>query len=61
MFSQYLIKDIMKVIKSLENTGISLKETARKITSQKGGFLNFLRPLMPTGLLLIKSILKPLA
>ena len=51
----------MKVIKSLENTGISLKETARKITSQKGGFLNFLRPLMPTGLLLIKSILKPLA
>ena len=32
------IKDIMKVIKSLENRRISLKETARKITSQEGGF-----------------------
>ena len=38
------IKDIMKVIKSLENRGILLKETTRKITNQ-GGFLNFLRPL----------------
>ena len=28
------IKDIIKVIKSLENRGISLKETARKIASQ---------------------------
>ena len=28
------IKDILKVIKSLENRGISLKETARKIASQ---------------------------
>ena len=29
------IKDIMKVIKSLENGGISLKGTTTKITSQK--------------------------
>ena len=29
----------MKVIKSLENRGILLKGTTRKITSQKGGFL----------------------
>ena len=36
----------MKVIKSLENRRILLKETARKITSQEGGFLNFHRPLM---------------
>ena len=28
------IKDIIKVIKSLENKGISLKETTRKIASQ---------------------------
>ena len=28
------IKDIMKVIKSLENRGILSKETTRKITSQ---------------------------
>ena len=32
------IKDIMKVIKYLENRGILLKGTTRKITSQEGGF-----------------------
>ena len=32
----------MIVIKSLENRGILLKETPRKIISQEGGFLNFL-------------------
>ena len=32
------IKDIMKVIKSLENRGILLKGTTRNITSQKEGF-----------------------
>ena len=36
------IKYIVNVIKSLENKGILLKETTRKITCQKGGFLNFL-------------------
>ena len=44
------IKDIMKLIKSLENRGILLKETTRKNTSQEGGFLNFFRPLMTVGL-----------
>ena len=34
----------MKVIKSLENKGILLNRTTRKIASQ-GGFINFLRPL----------------
>ena len=34
------IKDIMKVIKSLDNRTISLRGTTRKITSQEGGFLN---------------------
>ena len=56
-----LIKDIVKVIKSLENRGILLKGSTRKITSQKGGFLNFIRPLMTAGLLLIKSVLTPSA
>ena len=32
------IKDILKVIKSLENREILLKGTTRKITSQQGGF-----------------------
>ena len=53
------IKD-MKVLKSLENRGILLKATTRKITSQ-GGFLNFLRPLITVGLPLVKSVLTPLA
>ena len=51
----------MKVIKSLENRRILLKETNRKITSQKGGFLNFLRPLMTAGLPLMISVLTQLA
>ena len=40
------IKYIMEVIKFLENRGISLKGTTRKITSHEGGFLNFLNPLI---------------
>ena len=54
------IKD-MKVIKFLENRGILLKETTRKITCQEGGFLNFLRQLMPAGSPLIKSLFTQLA
>ena len=42
------IKDIIKVIKSLENRGILLKGTT-KITTREGGFLNFIRPLMTAG------------
>ena len=55
------IKDIMKVITSLENRGILLKETTTKITSQEGEFLIFLRPLMTAGLPLMKSLLTTLA
>ena len=55
------IKDIMKVIKSLENRGILLKAIARKVTCQEGGFLNFLKPLMTAGLPLMKNVLSPLA
>ena len=49
------IKYIIKVIKSLENRGILLKEPTRKINSQEGGFSNFLKPLMTAGLPLTKS------
>ena len=44
------IKDIMKVIKSFENRGMLFKGTTRKIISQEGGFLYFLRPFMTAGL-----------
>ena len=50
------IKDIMKVVESLENRKILLKGTARKITSQEGGFLNFLQSLMTAGLPLIRIV-----
>ena len=47
----------MKAAKSLEKRGILLKKTARKNSHQKGGFLNFLRPLMSVGLPLMKNVL----
>ena len=55
------IKDVKEVIKFLENRGIFLKGTTRKITSQERGILNFLEPLMRAGLPLMKSLLTPLA
>ena len=55
------IKDITEVIRSLENRGILLKRTTRKIGSKKGEFLNVLRPLMLVGLPLVKNVLTPLA
>ena len=50
----------MKVTKSLGNREILLKGTAKKITCQKRGFLNFLRPYMTVGSPLMKSVLTPL-
>ena len=55
------IKHIMKVIESLENRGILWKGTTAKITSQKEGFMNFVRPFLTAGLPLMKSALTPLA
>ena len=55
------IKYIMKVIKSLENRGILIKGTVRKIASKEGGLLNFLRKLVTAGLPLVKNVLTPLA
>ena len=51
----------MKVITSLENRGILLKGTTRKITNQEEGFLNFLRLLSTAGLPLTKGVLTLLA
>ena len=47
----------MKAAKSLEKRGILLKETTRKNSHQKGGFFNFLRPLMSVALPLMKNVL----
>ena len=54
------IKDIIKVIKFLQNRETLLEETTRNISGQKGGYLNFLRLLTSVGFLLVKSILTPL-
>ena len=48
----------MKVIRSLKNRRILLKGNTRKNITQKGKFINFLRPLMATGLQLIKNVQK---
>ena len=55
--TKYEIKDIMKVIKSLENRGILLKGNTWKTTGQERGFLNFLRPLITAGLPSMKNVL----
>ena len=47
----------MKVIKFLENTGILLKGTTRKLTSQEGGFSSFLKLSMKAGLPLVKNVI----
>ena len=54
------IKDIMKVIKSLENRWILIKGLTIKTTSQEGELFNFLRPLTAAGLPLMKNVLIPI-
>ena len=53
-------KDVIKVVRSLENREILLKGTIRKISSQKVGFLNFPSPLISVVSLLMKNILTSL-
>ena len=48
------------ILLSVAKKSNRLKGTNTKITSQKGGFLNFLLPLMTAGLPLMKNILTPL-
>ena len=52
---------MIKVVESLENRGNLLKGTTKEITSQEGGFPNFLKPLMTACLLSIRNVLTPLA
>ena len=59
MITNNEIKDIINVIRSLEKRGILLIGTTRKMISQEGRFLNFLRPLMTTSLPLMKNLLTP--
>ena len=59
--TNYKIKDIIKVIRSLENREILLKGTTDKIISQKEGLFNFLALLTRVGLPLMKIVLTPLA
>ena len=54
-------KEIMKVIKSVENRGILLNGTNKKITSEEGGFIRLLTPLITAGFPLMKSVLTSLA
>ena len=61
MLTNNEIKVIIKVMNSLESRGILLKGATKKITSQKGGLLNFLGPLMKVGLPLIKNVVTHLA
>ena len=51
------IKDIEKVIRSLEKGRILFKGTTGKVTSQEGRFPNFFRQLMTADSPLIKSVL----
>ena len=56
------MKYILKAITSLENRGILLKATNKKVLNQKGGFLdNVLGPLMKAILWLMKNVLRSLA
>ena len=51
---------ILQEVKSLENKGILLKATNRKVLNQKRGFLgNALGPLINAGLQLMKNNLTP--
>ena len=51
------IKNIIKVSRSLEKRGISLKGTTRKLNSQEGELLNYLAPLTRVSLPLTKMCL----
>ena len=55
------IKVTIKVNKSLENGEMFLKRITEKCSSQEGGLINFLCPLMKAGLALRRSVSTPLA
>ena len=52
------IKNIITVIRSLENKGILSNRITRKIISREGRLLNFIGPLIKVRLPLMKNVLK---
>ena len=54
------IKDIVTVIRSLEGRKTLKKGATKKGSSQEGGFLNFVRPLMTAAVPLMKNVLTAL-
>ena len=61
MLTNNEMKDIIKVIRSLENRRILLKGTTKKNISQEGRLLYFLNPLVRVGLPLMKNVITSLA
>ena len=64
MLTNNEIKDIIKLIRSLENRGILLKGTVGKTIRQEGGFSDFLRSSvlsMAAVLPLMKNVYTPLS
>ena len=51
------IKDIVKVIRSLQNRAVLIRVVYKIITTQEREFLNFLKPLMTGWLPLLKNVL----
>ena len=51
------IKDIVKVIRSLQNRAVLIRVAYKIITTQEREFLNFLKPLMTSWLPLLKNVL----
>ena len=61
MLTNNEMKDIIKVVRSLENRRILPKGTTKKNISQEGRLLNSLNPLMRVGLPLMKNVIISLA
>ena len=55
MLTKKQIKDTITVIRSLEKRRMLLNGTTRKMTSQEGGFLSFLKSLMSVGFTIIEK------
>ena len=52
---------LRKAFANNSSAGIKLSKTQLSKMIQSGGFLGLLRPLLKTGLLLMKNVIKPLA
>ena len=55
------VSNLCKAFANHLSAGIKLSKTQLSKMIQSGGFLGLLRPLLKTGLLLMKNVIKPLA